>query len=274
MAIVYKSRVWEQTPVTGTGAVTLSSTSPTGYQSFASAFTTGSEVAYVIVDPTTGAWETGVGTYTTGSLSRGVRESSNANALVSFAGNSCNVYVDIIAPKAAGGTTSQAGSPVALNDQGYVDPSMIYSQLVLGTTAPSNTNYLWWNTAHSSLNLYNGSAWVGVTPYDIAVGLAGPVTASQVMARYVIARHVTLPASFTGSSFSAGTAPTAAATFTVAVNGTSVGTINFAAAATTATFTAASAVTITPGQILTVTAPATADTTLANVSGTLVGTFS
>lgn len=274
MAIVYKSRVWEQTPVTGTGAVTLSSTSPTGYQSFASAFTTGSEVAYVIVDPTTGAWETGVGTYTTGSLSRGVRESSNANALVSFAGNSCNVYVDIVAPKAAGGTTSQAGSPVALNDQGYVDPSMIYSQIVLGTTAPSNTNYLWWNTTNSSLNLYNGSAWVGVTPYDIAVGLAGPVTASQVMARYVIARHVTLPASFTGSSFSAGTAPTAAAAFTVAVNGTSVGTINFAAAATTATFTAASAVTMTPGQILTVTAPATADTTLANVSGTLVGTFS
>lgn len=111
--------------------------------------------------------------------------------------------------------------------------------------------------------------------YDIAGGIPGQPTASQVVARYTLARAIQFPLNFSGSYWSAGTAPAAAATFTVESNGTSIGTINFAASATTATFTTVSTgvTDIAAGAILTIVAPSTADTALANASGTLAGSL-
>lgn len=112
-------------------------------------------------------------------------------------------------------------------------------------------------------------------PYDIASGIPGKPTASEVVGKFDIARALLFANNFGGSAWTCGTAPTSAAVFNVDVNGTSVGTINFAASATTATFTTVStgAVSVSAGSVLTIVAPATADSTLSDASGTLAGTL-
>lgn len=108
--------------------------------------------------------------------------------------------------------------------------------------------------------------------YDVPGGAAGAITASELLLQHVAVRTLNFASNFANSKGVAGTAPTASVTLTVAVNGATVGTIVFAASATTSTFTTSSgALTVTPGQILTVTAPSSADATLANVSFTLLG---
>lgn len=109
--------------------------------------------------------------------------------------------------------------------------------------------------------------------YDLQGGAANAITSNQLLMQHVAARTLTFPGNFANSKGYAATAPTASATLTVAVNGSTVGTIVFAAAAQTATFTTTGGtqLVVTPGQVVTVTAPSTADATLANVSLTLLG---
>ena len=70
MALVVKDRVRETSTTSGTGSLTLAG-AVTGFQSF-SAIGDGNTTYYTIVDAGTGAWEVGIGTYTssTTSLSR------------------------------------------------------------------------------------------------------------------------------------------------------------------------------------------------------------
>jgi hypothetical protein len=127
------------------------------------------------------------------------------------------------------------------------------------------------STSVSTINTSISTAVAAAKYYDVTGGASGAITASQIMTLYVSARTLNFPANFAGSQGYAVTAPTASNTFTVAVNGTTVGTIVFAASSHTATFTTSSgAFTVTPGQYMTVTAPATADTTLATVAFTLL----
>lgn len=56
-----RDRVKDSTTTTGTGAVTLSGTPPTGFQAFATAFNLGDVLPYCIADSTSGQWETGLG---------------------------------------------------------------------------------------------------------------------------------------------------------------------------------------------------------------------
>ena len=94
-------RVAVVSTVVGTGAAALGAAKP-GYRTFAAAFTDG-PVYYLISDDTTGAWEVGVGTLTSGglSLTRGtVLQSTNGGALVSFlAGNKTVACVEPAATK-------------------------------------------------------------------------------------------------------------------------------------------------------------------------------
>ena len=93
-------RVKETTATTGTGTVTLAGASA-GYRTFSAAFATGTKVYYALVSGT--AWETGVGTFTTGFLSRDkVLASSNSNALITLSGTSdvfCTAPSDMLVPK-------------------------------------------------------------------------------------------------------------------------------------------------------------------------------
>lgn len=91
---VIADRVKDTTTSTGTGAITLSGTAPTGYQTFATAFGSGSvSVGYCIAGGT--EWEVGKGTFngTTGLTRDTVRSSSNSNALVSFSAGTKDVFV-------------------------------------------------------------------------------------------------------------------------------------------------------------------------------------
>jgi hypothetical protein len=104
MAFVVKDRVKVTTTTTGTGTLTLGAAA-VGFQSFA-VIGDGNTTYYAIVDSAFGAWEVGVGVYTSSgtTLSRDtVLESSNAGALVDFAAGSKDVFVTYPAERAVVG---------------------------------------------------------------------------------------------------------------------------------------------------------------------------
>ena len=89
----FADRVQDVTTSTGTGAITLAGTPPTGYRTFASAFgSTSTTVQYCIAGGS--EWEVGKGVFngTTGLTRDSVRSSSNAGALVNFSAGSKNVF--------------------------------------------------------------------------------------------------------------------------------------------------------------------------------------
>jgi hypothetical protein len=101
MALVLKDRVKETSTTTGTGTFTLTGAS-TGFQSF-SVIGDGNKTYYCIVDSAAGAWEVGIGTYTSSgtTLSRDtVLESSNSGSAVDFAAGSKDVFVTYPAERA------------------------------------------------------------------------------------------------------------------------------------------------------------------------------
>jgi hypothetical protein len=113
---------------------------------------------------------------------------------------------------------------------------------------------------------------VGAQPFDLTAFYPGTPTASALVTRIPFARAVSFPAALAGSVAIAKTAATAQTDFDIQKNGVSVGTVRFAAGATSATFIAASAFATAAGDRLSIVAPATADTTLADVGFVLAGT--
>jgi hypothetical protein len=92
---LYADRVKDSTSITGTGAITLSGTAPTGFQSFATAFgATPQTVAYCIADQTGNNWEVGTGVFngTTGLTRVTVLGSSSGGSLVNFSGGTQDVF--------------------------------------------------------------------------------------------------------------------------------------------------------------------------------------
>lgn len=96
-------RVQETTTTTGTGTINLAG-AVTGYETFVVGVGTGNTCYYCIFDSITGDWEVGFGTVTDASpdtLSRStVLQSSNSDALVSFAAGTKRVFVTLPADKA------------------------------------------------------------------------------------------------------------------------------------------------------------------------------
>ena len=112
----------------------------------------------------------------------------------------------------------------------------------------------------------------GQTSSIIATGsFSGKPTANLVVQSYVFTASATLPAGLAGSRGTAATAATATTTFIIRKNSTNIGTMVFAPAATTATFTMSSATTFSAGDVLTLVAPAAPDATLANLAWTFMG---
>ena len=114
----------------------------------------------------------------------------------------------------------------------------------------------------------SGKAAVSTT---VSGSSTGTTTANLVVQRYVFAGTVTFPVGLAGSQGTAGVAATASTTYDIQKNATNVGTMAFAASSTTATFAMPSATTFMTGDVLTVVAPSTPDTTLANLAWTLIG---
>jgi hypothetical protein len=110
-------------------------------------------------------------------------------------------------------------------------------------------------------------------PADYPFAKAGAPTASEMLLRTVVSRWTRLQVDLAGSHGMAGVAATAETDLVVQRNGATVGTIRFAASASTATFIAASEIILEPGDLLEVIAPASPDATLADIAITLAGTL-
>lgn len=88
----YADRVAETTGTSGTGALILGGAA-VGGRTFAEGFTSGDEVTYTVENAARTQWETGTGTYTTGSISRDtVSASSNGGAKVDFGSGPKTVF--------------------------------------------------------------------------------------------------------------------------------------------------------------------------------------
>ena len=99
MTLAVSDRIKESTTTSGTGTVTLLGAA-TGFTSF-SVLGNGNTTYYTIADQSGSNWEVGLGTYTTGFLSRDtVFKSSNGNALVSFTSATKDVFVTYPSDKA------------------------------------------------------------------------------------------------------------------------------------------------------------------------------
>lgn len=110
--------------------------------------------------------------------------------------------------------------------------------------------------------------------YDVALFVVGSPEDSELLLQLVAVRAFVLPQDLAGSRGYAGVGADEAAAFALSKNGSSIGSVNFGAAAQTATFTFSAEQTFAPGDRLEITAPSTADAYLADVSITLRGTLS
>ena len=112
MALVLADRVLETTAVAGIGTASLLG-AQSGYQAF-SVIGNGNTTYYTIVDNTNFAWEVGIGTYNTGTLTRDtVLSSSNGGALVYFASGTKDIFLDLPSEKVlltAGDVTGPASA--------------------------------------------------------------------------------------------------------------------------------------------------------------------
>jgi hypothetical protein len=113
--------------------------------------------------------------------------------------------------------------------------------------------------------------WLRQASYDIAGFLSGVPANSQILLWLPMVRAVTFDVNLALSKGAANVAATASTTFNIAKNGVNFGTMVFALGATTATFVASIAQSFAVGDILSVTGPASADATLANVGFILCG---
>lgn len=109
-------------------------------------------------------------------------------------------------------------------------------------------------------------------PLPVPTFMSGAPAASAVI-RYIVTDAMTFPINFSDSKGNAKTAPTADADIDVSINGVSVGTVHFAAASNSATFSSviASPTVAAVGTVIEFAFPASPDATMANIAITLRG---
>lgn len=169
MALVIQDRVRETSTSTGTGALTLAGPY-SGFQAFSS-IGNGNTTYYAISDPNTGAWEVGVGTYTTAgnTLSRDtVLASTNSGNLVNFAAGTKDVICTQPAERAVYLDTATnatipnitTGALTASADSSFTSTGAL--QISAGTTAQRPTGAVGkirWNSTLSQYEGYDGTNW-------------------------------------------------------------------------------------------------------------------
>lgn len=119
-------------------------------------------------------------------------------------------------------------------------------------------------------------AWAAVpssATYRVGFFFTTTPTASEVLLRHVFTDAVTFPDEFVGAVGNVGTNPAASFVLTVAKNGATVGTITISTAGAFAFVTTGTTVAFAAGDVMTITGPSSADTTIANVAITLKGSL-
>lgn len=108
--------------------------------------------------------------------------------------------------------------------------------------------------------------------FDIGAFFGGLPADNALLLKFVAVRAFTLPQDLTGSRAHSEVAANATADFDLQKNGSSIGTMSFAGAATTATFTHSSATSFAVGDRFHIIAPTPQDANLADIAATFLGT--
>lgn len=111
-------------------------------------------------------------------------------------------------------------------------------------------------------------------PIDLSCNIYQSPAANEIVFKTVFARDVGFAANLLGSQAVAETAATALTIFSISKNSTVIGTLQFAAGMAVGTYNVSGVQSFVPGDVLKIVAPATPDTTLADISLTLTGTRS
>ena len=170
MAFVVADRVQEiSVSPGGTGTINLDGGVVPNFKSFANGIGTGNSTYYCILDTSTGAWETGTGTYTTGTpntLSRTTvyANSLNTTAFISFTnGNSLNVFC-----------TYPASRGVVLNSANYI-------QLDFSNATVTNRTSFQTSTTNGSTGIYALPNGTSTAASWQATNAADPTNASKIL---------------------------------------------------------------------------------------------
>lgn len=157
---------------------------------------------------------------------------------------------------------SASTGAVSVNTTGFPAGAIPLYSIVVGTT-----------TVTSYIDERSNAASAGITSavYDVGGYVEGLPNASETVWQFYSPRAWTLPSGASGGA-KAGIAATASATFSITRNGSAIGSLTFAASATTGTVSITSSVSVASGDLLALVAPATPDTTLANIAFTFAGT--
>lgn len=140
------------------------------------------------------------------------------------------------------------------------------------TTATTAKQYLRVNAANTQLEWATLDVSAPV-PYDIGGSITGKPAASAIVLSFVAVRNFVIPANMTGSIAKVTNVGAAACVFSLRKDGVEFGKMSFAIGGATATFTAATQTTVAPGNIISVVAPAAADSTFANCVFTILATL-
>jgi hypothetical protein len=187
MAFIVADRVQEtSTSPGGTGTINLAG-AVTGFKSFATGVGTGNTTYYCIVDNSTGAWEVGTGTYTTGSsntLSRTTVYSNSAGttANISFTnGNTLTVFCTYPATRGI-----------------LANPSNNYTGDFTNATLLSR-NAFQTSTANSTTGIYALPSGTGTAASWQATNAADPTNASKILIATNASTDVQLVSGVNGS---------------------------------------------------------------------------
>jgi hypothetical protein len=90
--IVVADRVKEYSSIVGTGAITLEGVDQ-GYRTFASVCSANDQVYYCITHRSSNEWEIGLGTFTTGILTRSQLLDSSSGSVIDFTAGGKDVFI-------------------------------------------------------------------------------------------------------------------------------------------------------------------------------------
>jgi hypothetical protein len=173
--------------------------------------------------------------------------------------DSANTSTDILVPDMVGATDS---SPFVAGKHGLVPAPGAGDAAAFKYLKADGT----WHVPESAGGPYP-------LAFDMGGGRTTPPATGESLLRHAISGNLTnvvFPSGLTGSSAACRTAPTGSYSITIKKNGSSIGSINFAASSTTGTFTFTSSQTLVPGDLLEFVG-GTADATILGIYFTISG---
>jgi len=180
MALVLADRVRETTTSTGTTAITLAG-AYTGFQTFSAAVGTGNSTYYTIANVSTGEWEVGIGTYTSGgnTLSRTtVLASSNSGSLVNFGAGSKDVFVTQPAERAL--YVASAGTGLSSKVTAFTNGGVVYAS---DTSTLATGSAL---TFDGTTFQYTGASNFATSTGNVGIGTSSPSEKLHVVGKIAV----------------------------------------------------------------------------------------